>query len=210
MALILEVAQRLFAERGYHETTLRAVAAEAGVTDAGVMHYFPTKAHLLAGVAGVKGEASGRAWAQLADPPFHVILAMMWTSTARAQSDPVNVDISVAAAAEGSNPSSPTHRQYAEQIAMAIGNISEMFRKCADRGEIRPDADPQVLARACLALGNGLNSQWVLAGRTFDMSEYLLLSLAHLGASVVHGADVDATVARIREAAATLGSVPPA
>lgn len=45
-AEILEAARRLFAERGYDRTTIRAVAADAGVDPALVHHYFGTKADL--------------------------------------------------------------------------------------------------------------------------------------------------------------------
>jgi len=41
---ILEVACRLFRERGYNATTIRAIAAEAGVDPALVMHFFGSKA----------------------------------------------------------------------------------------------------------------------------------------------------------------------
>ena len=45
-AAILQAARRLFAEQGYGETTLRAIAAEAGVTSPLVLHFFGSKAHL--------------------------------------------------------------------------------------------------------------------------------------------------------------------
>jgi AcrR family transcriptional regulator len=44
---ILEAARKLFAERGYQEATMRAIAAEAGVDAALVVHFFGNKAALL-------------------------------------------------------------------------------------------------------------------------------------------------------------------
>jgi AcrR family transcriptional regulator len=44
---ILESARRLFAERGYEGATMRAIAADAGVDAALVVHFFGTKAGLL-------------------------------------------------------------------------------------------------------------------------------------------------------------------
>jgi AcrR family transcriptional regulator len=44
---ILESARRLFAERGYEGATMRAIAADAGVDAALVVHFFGTKAALL-------------------------------------------------------------------------------------------------------------------------------------------------------------------
>lgn len=45
-AAILAAARRLFAEHGYASTSLRAIAAEAGVTSPLVIHFFGSKAHL--------------------------------------------------------------------------------------------------------------------------------------------------------------------
>ena len=44
---ILRAARRLFGERGYHGATMRAIAAEAGVDAALVVHFFGNKAALL-------------------------------------------------------------------------------------------------------------------------------------------------------------------
>jgi AcrR family transcriptional regulator len=44
---ILDAARRLFAEHGYVATSLRAIAAEAGVDAALIVHFFGTKARLL-------------------------------------------------------------------------------------------------------------------------------------------------------------------
>jgi AcrR family transcriptional regulator len=45
---ILRAARKLFAERGYTNATMRAIAAEAGVDAALVVHFFGSKASLLA------------------------------------------------------------------------------------------------------------------------------------------------------------------
>jgi AcrR family transcriptional regulator len=47
-AAILEAAQRLFADRGYDATSVRAVAAQARVDPALVLHFFGSKADLFA------------------------------------------------------------------------------------------------------------------------------------------------------------------
>jgi AcrR family transcriptional regulator len=44
---ILDAARRLFAERGYDRASMRAIAAEAGVDAALVVHFFGSKAKLL-------------------------------------------------------------------------------------------------------------------------------------------------------------------
>jgi AcrR family transcriptional regulator len=46
-AVILETALRLFRERGYDETTMRAIATEAGVSVGNAYYYFASKEHLI-------------------------------------------------------------------------------------------------------------------------------------------------------------------
>ncbi|MER8045009.1 TetR family transcriptional regulator [Streptomyces sp. NPDC094032] len=48
-ALILETALRLFKERGYDKTTMRAIAQEAGVSVGNAYYYFSSKEHLVQG-----------------------------------------------------------------------------------------------------------------------------------------------------------------
>ncbi|WP_413758716.1 TetR family transcriptional regulator [Streptomyces sp. MMBL 11-3] len=48
-ALILETAMRLFQERGYEKTTMRAIAKEAGVSVGNAYYYFAGKEHLIQG-----------------------------------------------------------------------------------------------------------------------------------------------------------------
>lgn len=56
-ARVLEVATRLFAERGYEATSVNDVAAEAGVSIGALYKYFPDKPALLEGVlANFEGE----------------------------------------------------------------------------------------------------------------------------------------------------------
>src|SRR5690242_16966598 len=53
---ILHAALRLFAERGYRGASLAAVADRVGLTQQGVLHYFPSKERLLVEVLRLRDE----------------------------------------------------------------------------------------------------------------------------------------------------------
>jgi AcrR family transcriptional regulator len=53
---ILEAALELFARDGFDDTSVKAVAARSGVTDAAIFYYFPTKRHLLDALWNVPAE----------------------------------------------------------------------------------------------------------------------------------------------------------
>ncbi|GAA3456881.1 TetR/AcrR family transcriptional regulator [Dactylosporangium matsuzakiense] len=55
-ARILEAAKRMFADVGYERTTIRAVAAAAGVDAGLVMHYFGSKVELFTQAAELRAE----------------------------------------------------------------------------------------------------------------------------------------------------------
>ena len=61
-ALVLDAASRLFAERGYHGTSIRDIAADAGMTPAAIYSHFTSKAELL---VAVYAEGVGRIAAAL-------------------------------------------------------------------------------------------------------------------------------------------------
>lgn len=48
---ILRIALELFAERGFHATSVREIAEQVGVTKAAVLYHFPAKAEILAALA---------------------------------------------------------------------------------------------------------------------------------------------------------------
>ena len=47
LEFILRAASRIFAEKGYHSTTMRDISRETGVSLAGIYHYFKSKDELL-------------------------------------------------------------------------------------------------------------------------------------------------------------------
>src|SRR5919107_5698523 len=68
--LVLDAAARLFAERGYHGTSIRDIAGAAGMTPAAIYSHFASKAGLLVAVyeEGV-GRIAAALDAALAVPP---------------------------------------------------------------------------------------------------------------------------------------------
>jgi AcrR family transcriptional regulator len=66
-ALIVDTALRLFAERGYDRTTMRAIATEAGVSVGNAYYYFNSKEHLVQGFYDRIAEAHAEAAAEILD-----------------------------------------------------------------------------------------------------------------------------------------------
>ncbi|MGW2344560.1 TetR family transcriptional regulator [Streptomyces sp. NPDC001661] len=101
-ALILETAMRLFRERGYDKTTMRAIAQEAGVSVGNAYYYFGGKEHLIQGFydritaehqaavrsvldteTDLQARLAGvlRAWLEIAEP-YHEFAAQFFKNAA--------------------------------------------------------------------------------------------------------------------------------
>ncbi|MFI1398952.1 TetR family transcriptional regulator [Streptomyces sp. NPDC020681] len=104
--LILETALRLFQERGYDKTTMRAIAQEAGVSVGNAYYYFSSKEHLVQGFydrIGAEHQAAVRpildqetdleirlagvltSWLEIAEP-YHEFAAQFFKNAADPQS----------------------------------------------------------------------------------------------------------------------------
>ena len=68
-AEILAAASRVFADRGYHRTTVRQIARQAGIADGTIYLYFRSKQDVLLALAGELGRVNERPadFAELAD-----------------------------------------------------------------------------------------------------------------------------------------------
>ncbi|WTL50690.1 TetR family transcriptional regulator [Streptomyces sp. NBC_01497] len=104
--MILETALRLFQERGYDKTTMRAIAKEAGVSVGNAYYYFSSKEHLVQGFydriaaehreairpvlareTGLEARMAGvlRAWLDIA-APYHEFAAQFFKNAADPES----------------------------------------------------------------------------------------------------------------------------
>jgi AcrR family transcriptional regulator len=162
---IVAAATELFAARGFTATTIAAIAARVGLTDAGVLHHFPTKAALIE--AALERELRlqvSRMRELLAPGGLEAIKNMAsWGSTI--EESPELVSLPIAMSAEGIRAESPIHdyvlRRYANLHELVIG----LIRQGIERGEIRPDVDADWEASALIAYLDGIRLQWVYSKR---------------------------------------------
>ncbi|MBT2420734.1 TetR/AcrR family transcriptional regulator [Streptomyces sp. ISL-22] len=165
---------RVAARDGVHAVTMRAVAAEAGVSLRLVQYYFETKGRLMLAALRHLEQQSHDRWAArlsaLPDPPsqrarvealltealptdeasrtFHIL----WTSCAMlAMTDP---DLAAQPFAEGPD------RLEAQ--------LADLLRQAQAEGGLAEAADPDVEATRLLALSHGLGTSVLVGRRTPD------------------------------------------
>jgi len=165
------------AESGFHGASLRDIAARAGISHAGLLHYFPTKAHLLRAVLEHRDEVDGADVDEDVARGSTFVEAMIRLAERNARRRPL-VEAFAVLAAEATTPDHPAHAYFGDHYAMAIASVTQGFRDLQAAGRLRPEIDPEREGHQWIALMDGLQIQWLQsldapAVRTLDMAAEL-------------------------------------
>ena len=168
---ILEAATKLFGEYGFRGTTLSMVAEAVGLTDPGVLHYFPSKVHLLQGVLEYRDLKDTEKYVKLIESEkinlseFFVLLENV---VAQNEKSPELVRLFTILVGESIRSDHPSHDYFVDRYQRGreiyVNQISElnMIRE-------RPNVDLDELATLIMAVMDGLQIQWLLDPEKVDM-----------------------------------------
>ena len=156
---IVDAAVEVFSSSGFHKGSLRDVAERVGLSQAGLLHHFPSKEHLLQAVLTWRDDQAA-AW--LGDPlPEGVDLLHGMVKL---------VELHVILSAEGTSADHPLRTYFIERYATGFRLIRDAFRTAEARGQVKPGVDGDVAARTVIALMDGLQVQWLLHRDDVDMA----------------------------------------
>ena len=141
------------------------IAADVGLTGPGLAHYFPSKEHLLVGVAERRFDilsgwaADDEGAATDGTRPLRMLhLAEMFLSR------PGLIELFVLVSSAAADPTTPAHALFVARYERVIAALRDSFQLGVDAGSLRADVDYEMLARECIAVADGLQLQWVLSG----------------------------------------------
>ncbi|MCL2514817.1 MAG: TetR/AcrR family transcriptional regulator [Microbacteriaceae bacterium] len=166
---ILDAALEVFASSGYRGGSLRDIAQGVGISEAGLLHHFPSKAALLAAVLERRDDHSREQFA-IGTSQGRGFLAGLVELAEYNSSIPGVVELFTTLAAEAISPEHPAHAYFAERYTSTRQQMLETLQALEDAGELRPDVDPAVAARAIIALMDGLQVQWLYENGGIDMA----------------------------------------
>jgi AcrR family transcriptional regulator len=165
---ILRAATALFAARGYRGASLEAVAQEVGITRQGVLHYFPSKVHLLLGVLDLRDQddaARIEAQADEFDGFADGVLAAMRHN----QSAPALPRLYTVLSAESVDPEHPGHARLRERYETVRAALAHGIAEAQAAGELTERIAPDRLATLLAAVMDGLQLQFLLDPEAIDM-----------------------------------------
>jgi AcrR family transcriptional regulator len=179
---LIDVAVRAFSSDGFRGASIGAIAAEAGISEAGLLHHFPSKRDLLLGVLEHYGERFVENDRELTRAGTGFADVLM--SVARFhEADPTFVRLFVVVAAEASNPAHPAHEWFRDRYEWIRSHFAERFASEQARGLLAADADPELMARTVIAILDGLELQFLLTDGQLRIVEPLAAFLDPLTGS---------------------------
>lgn len=166
---ILRIAMDTFAARGYNNASLAEIAERAGVTQAGVLHYFRSKAQLLTSVLALRDDTD---IGQLGtERPRGLAFLRHLVDTTRHNAEREGIVrlyavLSAESVTEGHPAQDYFHDRYEGLRTMVVDSLAE----ACEMGETRPDLNLEEAANAIIAVMDGLQIQWLLAPDSVDMA----------------------------------------
>jgi AcrR family transcriptional regulator len=166
---ILQIAMDTFAARGYNNASLQEIADRAGVTQAGVLHYFRSKAQLLTSVLDLRDATDIE---QLGpDRPQGLAFLRHLVDTVRRNTEREGiVRLYAVLSAESVTEGHPAQDYFRDRYAGLRTMVTEALVEASELGETRPGLNAEEAATAIIAVMDGLQIQWLLAPDSVDMA----------------------------------------
>lgn len=169
---ILDAGLEVFAQSGYRKGSLREVAERVDMSEAGLLHHFPSKSALLAEVLAHR-DARAREIVDIDAEDGLVTLAGLVRLARYNAERPGVVELYCVLSAEATDPSHPAHDYFVSRYQGLRTTIGEIFERAKQAGHLREGVDPYRAACRLIAIWDGLQVQWLLDRDSLDMADDL-------------------------------------
>ena len=166
---IVDAAAEVFSSVGYRKGSLRDVADKVGLSQAGVLHHFPSKEHLLEAVLSWRDGQTARLMGDPLPEGVDFLRGLVRAAEYNATT-PELVELHVIVSAEGTSADHPLREYFVGRYASVLGHTRQAFERAAELGQLRPGTDCASAARTLIALMDGLQIQWLLDPEGVDMA----------------------------------------
>lgn len=164
---IVDVAVRFIARNGARGTSLADIAAEAGVSQTGLLYHFRSKEALLNAVMDRHLAFSEQwLWGDGPDPGIKIvdIIAKHMASWPSQHDGKVAslLGMNTVVLGENVSPDTDLHPRLVDGYRTTIDRVTATLRSAQERGEMREDIDPQLKAMEIIAFCYGLEAAWLV------------------------------------------------
>jgi AcrR family transcriptional regulator len=155
---ILDVARTIFSEGGYHSASIADIAARAGISQAGLLHHFPSKPDLLLAVLTARDADAIRHLRDEELTGVAYLNAYLHTLKDHA-ADPVLVQLNAMISAEALADSHPAHDYFVEQHRLRLSEFTASIQDTFDFDALPSGVTAETIARWAIALSEGMRLQ---------------------------------------------------
>ena len=159
---ILREATKLFGIHGFRGTTLSSVAEAVGLSEPGLLHYFPSKVNLLQSVLEYRDQQDiERLMGKLSsgNPPLFTALKRLMADN---EKKPVMIRLFTVLVGESIRQDHPSHDFFKDRYNKARKRIVKNLTILSEAREIKQDVDIDKVATLIIAMMDGLQIQWLL------------------------------------------------
>ncbi len=167
---ILDAALDVFGQHGYRTGSLREVAERVGLSEAGVLHHFTSKAELLTAVLEHRDELA-RATHRLDDAPRDGLATLCGLLVLARENtgSPGAVELFTVLGAEATDPDHPAHAYFARRLDRVSATLTTAFSDLERRRLLAPGVTVAAAASSTIAVWNGLQLQWLMRRDAVDV-----------------------------------------
>lgn len=164
---IIQAALEVISERGYRGASLAAVAERVGLTQQGLLHYFPTKEALLIAVLEIRDQwdMASAALAGSTVWPMEMLINLVEYNSTR----PGIVQVFTVLAGDSVTEGHPAKAYFKDRYRWVRENAVESLR--AEYGDVLPGGlTPEQAGPLLVAVMDGLQVQWLHDPESVDMT----------------------------------------
>jgi AcrR family transcriptional regulator len=165
---LLRSALEAFAAHGYQGSSLAKIAADAGLTTAGLLHHYASKEELLTAVLVERDRLDGARFRLGGFTGLEALDRLLELVRHNAAS-PGLVQAFTVLMGESVSEQHPARNWFRDRYPRRRANLASALEAGIDAGEIRADVDYQSLAAEIIATIDGLQVQWLLNPEQVDM-----------------------------------------
>lgn len=177
---VIAAARDLFAARGFNSVSLAEIAAHVGLTQAGVLHHFPSKAALLTAVLQDREERNAVHDEARAAAGMDVVETFLATLRDN-ERNPELVQLFALLSAEGLSAENPGHDWWAERYRRTVAEMTAQLDDLVDADRLPEGVDVETIARWLIGLADGLRMQALLVPGSVNRSDSVAAFVRVLG-----------------------------
>ncbi|MFF8093103.1 TetR/AcrR family transcriptional regulator [Streptomyces sp. NPDC016675] len=182
---ILNIATDTFAARGYHNASLAEIADRAGLTQAGVLHYFRSKALLLTSVLERRDQGDIEQLGTERPQGLDFLRHLVDTALRNAEREGI-VRLYAVLSAESVTDDHPAQPYFRDRYTGLRTFVTDALTAACDLGEADA-ARAHDAANAIIAVMDGLQVQWLLDPDSVAMAASTDLVITSLLATLAPG-----------------------